>query len=150
MYNGYEGPYGYYRPSYTQSIMNQPQQRADYLIKVTGLDGARAYQVPANARVALFDSNEPVFYVKETDSGGYPTLRRYRFVEDEGQHVQPDATFATKDELESIRQQIDELREAVDGKPSDAVLSVIDEHLEALRVVQPRAYEAVMDRLRGI
>lgn len=43
-----------------------------------------------------------------------------------------------------------EFMRAVDGKSVEGVLSVIDEHLEALRVVQPRAYDAVMDRLRDV
>lgn len=123
-YNGYEGFQNpYYRPSYQmpqvpQMPVQQPQQRMDYLVQVTGIDGARAYTVPANSRVALFDVNEPVFYIKETDAGGYPTLKRFVFQEDTGQQSQPDPMYATKDELESLRQQIEELRSSFDAKPA--------------------------------
>lgn len=54
---------------------NQP---VNNIIKVTGIDGAKAYQIPSNSSVALFDSNEDIVYIKTTDSAGYPTLRAFR------------------------------------------------------------------------
>lgn len=39
---------------------------------------------------------------------------------------------------------------AVDGKPIDAVLRVIDEHMQALKIVQRREYQAIIDRLNSI
>ena len=43
----------------------------------------------------------------------------------------------------------DFLRAASTAEPT-ALLRVLDEHMEALRVVQPREYEAVMEKIRAI
>lgn len=37
------------------------------LTRVTGLEGAKAYQMPANSTVALFDNNDDLMYIKTTD-----------------------------------------------------------------------------------
>lgn len=41
------------------------------LTRVTGIDGAKAYQMPPNSTVALFDNNEDLMYIKITDGAGY-------------------------------------------------------------------------------
>lgn len=51
------------------------------LIRVNGIDGARAYQMNANSTVALFDSNSDIMYIKTTDGAGFPTIRSFRFEE---------------------------------------------------------------------
>ncbi len=43
-----------------------------------------------------------------------------------------------------------EFLDACAGKPVDAVLRVLDEHMEAQRALYPKAYEGVMRRLREI
>lgn len=58
--------------------MDQPKPY-DSVVKVTGLDGARAYPMPPNSRAALFDANESIMYIKSTDAGGFPTLEMYDF-----------------------------------------------------------------------
>lgn len=62
--------------SVQQYPMYQPQSG---LNRVTGIEGARAFAVKPNSVVALFDDTQDVFYVKSTDSGGFPTLKAYRF-----------------------------------------------------------------------
>ena len=54
---------------------NAPQGSNNQLIRVTGIDGAKAYQMAANSTVALFDSNEDIMYVKTTDGAGFGTIR---------------------------------------------------------------------------
>ena len=63
MYGFYQQPYG------------------EQLIRVTGLDGAKAYQMSPNSAVALFDGAEDIFYLKSTDGAGFPTIRVFRFEE---------------------------------------------------------------------
>ena len=63
MYGFYQQPYG------------------EQLIRVTGLDGAKAYQMRPNSAVALFDGAEDIFYLKSTDGAGFPTIRVFRFEE---------------------------------------------------------------------
>ena len=64
--------------------MQQFQQRAQMqpgmqLIRVTGMDGAKAYQMPPNSVVPLFDADNDIMYVKSTDGTGFPTIRAFAF-----------------------------------------------------------------------
>ena len=71
---------GLYQSPYTQPAQNPymdrlaqmqpPPQPRDGLIRVTGMEGARAYQMPPNSAVALFDGGQDVFYVKTASSPG--------------------------------------------------------------------------------
>lgn len=52
------------------------------LIRVNGIEGAKAYQVMMpNTTVALFDANEDYFYIKSLDNAGFPSLRTFKFEE---------------------------------------------------------------------
>lgn len=64
--------YGFYQ---------QPYGGSEQIIRVTGLDGAKAYQMRPNSAVALFDGAEDIFYLKSTDGAGFPTIRVFRFEE---------------------------------------------------------------------
>ena len=67
-------------PYYPQIGMSVPMQQPRMeLTKVSGLDGAKAYQMPPNSTAALFDAGADVFYVKRTDGAGFPTITAYSF-----------------------------------------------------------------------
>ena len=70
-------------PYYNQPMNNQPfpQQITQNLIRVNGIEGAKAYQMSANSTVALFDTNEDIMYIKSTDGAGFPSIRTFNFVE---------------------------------------------------------------------
>lgn len=59
-----------------QTATNQP---INGLVSVTGMEGAKAYQLPPNSSMPLFDGDEDVLYVKTTDAAGYPTIKSFRF-----------------------------------------------------------------------
>lgn len=61
--------------------MPMQMQQGQQLVRVTGIEGAKAYQMQANSTVALFDNTTDVFYVKSTDGAGFPTIRTFRFEE---------------------------------------------------------------------
>lgn len=106
MYQPYRQPWGgaYPQPSY--------QRPVEGLVRVTGLDGAKMYQLPPNSSMPLFDGNEDVFYVKTTDGAGFPTIRTFRFVPvDEQPSVQ--GGWATRVELLELARQIEELKGAL-------------------------------------
>ncbi len=71
----------YNQPMNSPQIFPQDQQPAQNLIRVNGIDGAKAYQMPANSTVALFDSNNDLMYVKSTDGAGFPSIRTFSFSE---------------------------------------------------------------------
>lgn len=54
----------------------------DQLKSVNGIEGAKQFPVSANSRVALFDMNEDIVYIKTVDAGGYPSIRTFRMVEE--------------------------------------------------------------------
>lgn len=75
---------GTYQPYQAQPFGNagvyQPQaQQGAQLIRVTGMDGAKAYQMPPNSVVPLFDADDDIMYVKTTDGAGFPTIRAFSF-----------------------------------------------------------------------
>lgn len=93
-------PYGQQYQPMQQTI--QPQQMPQSgLNRVTGYEGARAFQVPANSIVPLFDDTQDVFYIKTTDSGGFPTIKAYRFSPMEDAPTQQ-AQGLTRPEIEQI------------------------------------------------
>lgn len=109
------------QPSWTPSYpMAQMQQPIDALIGVTGLEGAKAYQIPPNSKIALFDSDSDVFYVKTTDAGGFPTIRAFSFapVEQAAQTV-PAGDFVPREEFDRLSQTVRNLMSNLGVKGAD-------------------------------
>ena len=85
-YGGYGMNAGYgmgMMPQYYGGFQSQqtlPQQDQG-LIMVNGEEGARAFQLPPNKTVPLFDKNAMMFYLKTTDAGGFGSLRRFSYSE---------------------------------------------------------------------
>lgn len=141
--NNFSYPYmptipGQFNPSaYMQNIgIQQPtqipqfnaqmasQQPVNCLTRVTGIDGAKAYQMPPNSVAALFDDSYDIMYVKSTDGAGFPTIRIFDFYEHkEEKPVQQQPVnvenFATKQELETLENEIKQVKEMLsNGKQS--------------------------------
>lgn len=57
------------------------QYSTQQIITVNGEPGARAYQMNPNSSALLLDENDPIVWVKRTDSAGYGTLTPYRIEE---------------------------------------------------------------------
>ncbi len=87
----------------------QPVGNPDKLVRVTGIDGAKAYQMMPNSMAVLFDGGEDLFYLKSTDGAGFPTIRVFRFEEVKEQATQT-MDFLTRAEFEAFR------KELLDGK----------------------------------
>ena len=106
MYNNFlpqNNPYLERLNTYMQTPQYQPQmpqQQQNGLIRVTGLDGAKAFQMPANSIVALFDGSEDIFYIKQTDGAGFPTIRTFEFKERQAVAPKQDTSeFVTRQEF---------------------------------------------------
>lgn len=99
---GQPDPYAAMRAPQMQT---QRQQTPCELIRVTGMDGARAYQMPPNSAVALFDGGQDIFYVKTTDGAGFPTIRAFSFAPYEPA-AQPQTEYVTRAEFEKLREEI--------------------------------------------
>lgn len=103
--------FGNYNPYMPQQFVMDPQRNAPQLIRVTGMEGAKAYQMPPNSVVPLFDADNDIMYVKSTDGAGFPTIRAFAFqpVEDKPEQVQQ---YVTRDEFDAAMKH---LREAIDN-----------------------------------
>ena len=82
-------------------MQNSPQQ----LTKVSGLEGAKAYQMPPNSAAALFHESEDILYVKTTDGAGFPTIRTFRFEPFEVEEPTPQK-YVTQEEFEAFKQEV--------------------------------------------
>lgn len=92
----------YQRPQTMQQLHGGP-------IRVTGMDGARAYQMAPNDAVPLFDDTRDVFYIKTTDGAGFPTIRAFTFAPLQEQPSQT-TEFVTRAEFNELKGMI------MDGK----------------------------------
>lgn len=100
------------QPGYGWQLNTEPyQQPFNGLISVTGLEGAKAYNLPPNSSVALFDNNEDILYVKTTDAGGFPTIKLFSFapIEDE-QPTQNAADMVSREEFDALLAKVDALQ----------------------------------------
>lgn len=98
-----------------QNMYNQPQNNQQFfqqepcqnLIRVNGIDGAKAYQMPANSTVALFDSNNDIMYVKSTDGAGFPSIRTFSFTEtkEEAKQVE-NIDYISRKEFEDFKKEM--------------------------------------------
>lgn len=98
-----------------QNMYNQPQNNQQFfqqepcqnLIRVNGIDGAKAYQMPANSTVALFDSNNDIMYVKSTDGAGFPSIRTFSFTETKEETKQVENTdYISRKEFEDFKKEL--------------------------------------------
>lgn len=109
-----------YQPSWTQGVQapmyNNPipsaAQPVNGLVSVTGIEGAKAYQMPPNSSMPLFDGNNDILYVKTTDAAGYPTIRTFKF-EPMEQAAQPQQTteYVTRADFDALAAKVEKLTE---------------------------------------
>lgn len=99
----------------------QNQQPVDNILRVTGPESAKAYPLPKKSQVVLFDSDNPIFYVKATDDGGFPKpLRSFMFEEitpnQTASEPQTEASdLVTKDDLKELENNLSELKAMLEG-----------------------------------
>ena len=58
----------------------QPQPQNTYAF-VSGLEGARQYNVPANQSILLMDNAQPVCYLKQANALGQTSLKCFKLIE---------------------------------------------------------------------
>ena len=95
-------PYG--QQSYPQPMVQQP---VNGLVSVTGIEGARAYQLPPNSAMPLFDAESDVLYLKTTDGAGFPTVKAFSFAPIESE--QPQAGQVSREEFDSLLGRVDRI-----------------------------------------
>ena len=101
-YGGFNSNQYNYMPNYQNGLQGQTKS----LIRVNGLEGAKAFQVMPRETVALFDGNDDIFYIKSADDGGFPTIKAYRFSEIDLTGENPTNEYVTKSEFEELRNEV--------------------------------------------
>lgn len=112
----------YFSPSiYTNAQANYPnlpnymttsptplssQAQGAQLTRVNGIESARAYPTNPNSTVALFDENEDIMYIKSTDASNFPTIRKFRFIEEKEQLDIDNAKYVTMEEFEKFKEEV--------------------------------------------
>lgn len=77
------------------------------LTRVNGYEEAKAFRIlRPNSTVALFDSNEDVFYIKSTDESGFSSIRIFRFEEVKEVPTNQPSEYVTKEEFEKFREEM--------------------------------------------
>lgn len=117
-FNGYYPPgQSYMQPQYYNPQPAQPQTSG--IIWVQGEVGARSYLVSPNTKVALWDSEAPVIYIKTSDQSGVPSLRiidyTYRDVLQQSQNQNNQTMYVTTDEFTTLKDEVNRLKDIVGG-----------------------------------
>ena len=84
-----------------------PQIQTQNLIRVNGIEGAKAYQMSANSIVSLFDANEDIMYIKSTDGAGFPSIRTFSFTEvkEQNKPIQQ-VDYISREEFEEFKKEL--------------------------------------------
>lgn len=97
---------------------NQPQQN-NGIIWVQGEAGAKSYLVAPNSTVTLWDTESEVIYVKSADASGMPSMKVLDYKirgASEPQNIPMQNGFATKDDLDALRADFNELKAKMEEK----------------------------------
>ena len=115
-------------PQYTNPLPLNNQ-----IIFVQGETGAKAYQIPNNTTILLMSSESNEFFIKTTDSSGFPTIRKFTFQEQQNQEHQKQEqqpkqcscncqsnNFVTQEEFNNFKKEILNFYESnlSNGKPT--------------------------------
>ena len=83
------------------------------LLKVHGLENAKSYPTKANSRICLFEDDDDVFYILETDSNNFKSsIRRFRFAE-EPIETEYDNRYVSKEEFNSLKEMIGNVQQSI-------------------------------------
>ena len=110
----FQNPYASLMPQqnqyYNPQMNNQqflPQIQTQNLIRVNGIEGAKAYKMNANSIVSLFDANEDIMYIKSTDGAGFPSIRTFSFTEvkEQNKPIQQ-VDYISREEFEEFKKEL--------------------------------------------
>lgn len=123
-----------YQPQYYYPQQQMQQQQAPVaaqpnngIIWVQGEAGAKSYLVAPNNTVPLWDSEAQTIYLKSADASGMPSMKIVDYTIRDTAPVVPvkqGVAYATKDELEKLREEVKKLMEA---RKDESVISAADE-----------------------
>ena len=111
------------QPMYQNPYANIMQPRTNGINWVQGIEGAKAWQLPANSNVVLLDSEtDGRFYIKVSDNIGMCNLRVFEYQEitdsPKAENKVDMSQYVTKSELKEI---LDSMKGEVNEQPVQPV-----------------------------
>lgn len=112
----FQNPYASLMPQpmqnqqYSQPFQTIPQMNNQQnLIRVNGVEGAKAYQMSPNSTVALFDGNDDIMYIKTTDGAGFGNIRMFRFTEmqESTNQTSQSVDYVSREEFENLKKEVE-------------------------------------------
>lgn len=88
-----------------------PYQNSQQIIKVTGEQGANAFQLLPNSSVLLLDSSAPRVFLVTTDGAGYKSISAYKL---EPYEAEPEV------DLTLLVKRIEKLERSINGKSNSS------------------------------
>lgn len=102
-------------PSAQPQYVPQQQTQSNHLIWVQGENSAKSYPVAAGQSVPLFDSENPVFYIKGADQSGMPLpLRIFDYKERTQERTEMRSQTVAEQKIDYIsRKEFDAFRDEI-------------------------------------
>lgn len=136
----YNAPYGGFMPSQgnytgqvpyapqngnfapqTQPQQQQPAQVNTNKIYVTGIEGAKAKQLPPNSDFILLDNDKPLLYRKTVDATGKMEIKTFKISEYTETESAPAtqsldmSQFVSVDEFKGMQNEMNRIKKTIDG-----------------------------------
>lgn len=129
-YNFFPAGYQAYQPIPQQQNNYIPQQnnqqaqaQQSNLLWVQGEAGAKSYLVAPNTTVTLWDTESQTIYIKSADASGMPSIKTLDYTVRDGvpdsRQISPEKAYATKDDVDYLKSEINALKEKYEGKKEE-------------------------------
>ena len=105
--------------TYRSPLINTTQ-----LLRVNGIDGAKAYPTMPNSVVALFDANEDLMYIKSTDAANYPTIDTYKFEKIKPESLDSKTDYVTRKEFLEFKEELLNAKQSISKSISTSKLDL--------------------------
>lgn len=114
--NFYGGNFGYNSIPYPNNNYQQQKtsQQPTQYYWVNNIEGAKSFQMPPNQMAMLMDSENPIVYMKQTNSMGQATLKYFKLTEISEQEVrnqnsQTDTEYVLKSDFDALSKKVEDL-----------------------------------------
>ena len=129
-YNGYNNNQGNYtgqppfatqNGNYTPTVQpqqQQPPQMNTNKIYVTGIDDARARQLPPNSDFIFLDNDKPLLYRKTVDATGKMEIKAFKiseYTETEAAPAVDMSQFVSVEEFKTVQTEMGRIKRTIDG-----------------------------------
>lgn len=103
-------PYNQTQDQISQLLMQgiQPQASKRTVVKVSGRNGAEAFQMTSDESVLLLDTTAPIVWLCQTDGAGYKTLTPY--------DISVHKETPPEDKFKSLEERIAKLEDTINAK----------------------------------